>query len=456
MADFFRCRRFAVMAAALGVCLWANTLAAQPSVVPVQGVLTDDTGGRIDTASIAITLRIYQDEVGGTSLHTESQSVAVRDGVFVMPVGRDTPLDMEIFGIDGVWVSVQVAAFPEIEPRFPLSTAPYAAWASRAGTVTWASIENVPPAVASGGDYVSGPGVAINAAREVGLQGSACFPGEMWLWNGSAWGCGSATSAISGTAGVQVAGGVIAVDTTYAQRLIAAHDCPFGIASIGATGTVTCAADNNTNVNVFGRGCAGANQVVRGFDGAGQPICVTEQNTNAINRGCGAGQALRGFQANGTPVCISATATDTNVYGRGCTGANQVLRGFHSNGSPICVVDQNTNTNAFGRSCTGTNQVLRGFNSGGTAVCVTEQDTNTTYTASNGLIMSGTQLRFANRRVQSLNRASPRAFSNGAWARCSGSTEWLYGWRDDNGSGCGFLCITFRDWANCSQAQLSN
>lgn len=447
----------AVAAAFLCATLvYAGSVHAQPAELPVQGLLTDDAGGRIDAASLALTVRLYATEVGGAPLHTESATVPVRDGVFLVSLGRDVPLALGHFGGADVWVSVQVEAAAELPQRFPLATMAHAAWAGRAGTVEWLAVEGVPPAVATGGDYVSGPGVLVAGNREVGLNAAACFPGEMWLWNGSAWNCGSASTSILGGPGIQAVGGLISVDFGYAQRALLAHDCAFGIASIGITGAVTCATNNNTDTNVFSRVC-GAGLVLRGFDATGTPLCVADQNTNAAGRGCTAGAALRGFDAVGTPICVAQAVTDTNVFGRGCTGTNQVLRGFQANGTPICVVDQDTNTNAFNRGCTGANQVLRGFDASGNPLCVTDQDANTTYTASTGLRMVGTTLQFADRRVRAVNRSGRRECGNGSRCSCGGADEWLYGWQDDNG--CSFFLgvpTRFCDWARCSNGDFVN
>lgn len=443
-----RLRQFLQMTVA-ALALGASAQAfAYPMILPVQGTLGASDGGAIDTQALSLTVRLYRTPTGGPAVHTETQTVPIDQGAFFVPLGVAAPLQTELVDGTELWVGVSVASAPELPQRFPLATTPYAAYAGRAATVDWTDIADVPPTVAAAGGYVSGPGVNVPASRQLALDGSACFPGDMWLWNGTTWSCGNPSQGIVATDGIQAVASFVSVDANVVQRVMQANNCPFGIRSIATNGTVSCAADENTDVNVFGRACAVAGTVLRGFDASGNPLCVADANTNAINRSCGANEALRGFQANGTPICVAAPTVDTNAFGRGCTGTNEVLRGFASNGNPVCVIDADTNTNAFGRSCTGANEVLRGFQANGTVICVTEVDTNTTYTGAFGMRVSGNVVTVADRRLRSSGRSGRIECGNGSECICTGTNQILYGWQDDNG--CGFL--SWCDWRRCSQA----
>ena len=77
--------RFRELALVLLAAVLANAAWAQGSTVPpvlnYQGFLVDSLGAPLNSMGISVRFRIYDAEVGGTSLWEETQMVAVTHGV---------------------------------------------------------------------------------------------------------------------------------------------------------------------------------------------------------------------------------------------------------------------------------------------------------------------------------------------------------------------------------------
>jgi|GEM_PF-1699043 len=93
---------------------------------PYQGKLILD--GNPYNGNIDITFSLYSTEVGGTAWYSETQNVAVTDGLFNVMIGAVNPLtyEAEKFGYQQ-WLGIQPAgAANELAPRSLLGVAPYA------------------------------------------------------------------------------------------------------------------------------------------------------------------------------------------------------------------------------------------------------------------------------------------------------------------------------------------
>ena len=107
-------------------------LAAAPPYYPLQGFLTDSQNQPLD-GPISVKFSVYTSDIGGTLLWSETQSVAVNNGVFTVYLGTIAPLKTQVFGEHGVtWLGITVAGDPEME-RVQLGSVPYAAYADRCG-----------------------------------------------------------------------------------------------------------------------------------------------------------------------------------------------------------------------------------------------------------------------------------------------------------------------------------
>ncbi len=115
-----------------------------PQTMSYQGVLRDSEGNVVPDDSYSIEFNIYDIDVGGTSLWTETKSVDVRDGLFNVILGSATPLDID-FDVP-YWLGIAIEAEGELDPRIELASAPYALRAAVADSVK-------PTAVIDDGDW---------------------------------------------------------------------------------------------------------------------------------------------------------------------------------------------------------------------------------------------------------------------------------------------------------------
>ena len=103
------------------------TVLAAPTLLDVQGVLRSAGGGPVTDGDYGLTVRFYDQQVGGNELYSDlSPGVKVQGGFFSMAVGVNKPLDTAPF-LNGVatWVGVSVGSEPELA-RAPLRPVPYA------------------------------------------------------------------------------------------------------------------------------------------------------------------------------------------------------------------------------------------------------------------------------------------------------------------------------------------
>lgn len=424
-------------AAALALSLLVVDAHAQPALVPVQGQLETASGMPLNAEEAQVTFRLYPDAIVGAPLHTEAVVVELNGGVFTHLLGSGDALDLGIFDGGDVWLSIQVEGEAELTPRLPVATTPYAAWAQRTTAVEWSGVTGVPPDVAAGGNFTGTNGVRVDpVSRAVSLDSTGCNAGAGWFWNGTAWTCTGPTESLTQGFGIVISAGVLRINQDEVQRRPSPNDCPFGIRSLGANGAVVCATSSNVDTSAYNRVCSVAGTVLRGFDAAGNPVCVTDANTNVFGQSCaGANEVLRGYTAAGVPICIVANLLDTNVFGQQCP-VGTLLTGFSAVGAALCKTDNDVNTNVFGTSCASP-LVLRGYNGSGNPLCVADIDTNTTYSASGGITLSGTQFRLVNREVQ-MTSCAWKSCSNGSECVCDGN-RLARAWQDAN----------FTDYVQC-------
>lgn len=127
--SLFACSRatraflFRLLAATIA-CLEAGHVLAQraPDTLSFQGFVTDP-GGTPLNATVPMTFKLYKN---GASVWTETQpSVMVTNGVFDVILGSNTTLRPITFD-QPIDLGITVGADPEISPRTPLASAPFA------------------------------------------------------------------------------------------------------------------------------------------------------------------------------------------------------------------------------------------------------------------------------------------------------------------------------------------
>ncbi len=110
--------------AALLVLVSSPSLAAIPETMSYEGVLLDAEGVPVEDGDYDITFRVYDVDVGGSALWTETQSVPVAGGVFDVILGTVAPLSLPFD--EAYWLGVAIGADAELTPRHELAAAPYA------------------------------------------------------------------------------------------------------------------------------------------------------------------------------------------------------------------------------------------------------------------------------------------------------------------------------------------
>lgn len=105
--------------------LGAAAVGAQvPRLISFQGTLRDDDGTLLPDGNYDMTFRIFNVEMGGEYLWEESRTVAVTGSMFSVALGEVVSLDLPFD--TQYWIEMRVGTDPWLEPRLPLTAAPYA------------------------------------------------------------------------------------------------------------------------------------------------------------------------------------------------------------------------------------------------------------------------------------------------------------------------------------------
>ncbi len=126
---FHRTRHVISAAVLLGVLFTlglAPVFATAPELINYQGILKTASGNPVPDAMYSITFGVYPVPAGGTLLWTETQNVSTAGGLFTVILGQINPLPASVFSDPGRFLSIAVSPDPEMSPRTPLVTVPYA------------------------------------------------------------------------------------------------------------------------------------------------------------------------------------------------------------------------------------------------------------------------------------------------------------------------------------------
>jgi|WetSurMetagenome_2_1015567.scaffolds.fasta_scaffold12684_3 hypothetical protein len=97
---------------------------AIPKQIDYQGVLKTAAGGIVPDGNYPMTFKIYNDPTGGSALWTETQTIAVANGIFAAHLGFVTPITGVPF--DRIqYLGITLGAEPELAPRTTLTPSPY-------------------------------------------------------------------------------------------------------------------------------------------------------------------------------------------------------------------------------------------------------------------------------------------------------------------------------------------
>jgi hypothetical protein len=103
-----------------------------PGLLNYQGYLADASDSSAVTATLEMTFRLYDDEMSGTEMWSETHpAVEVAGGMFQVQLGSVTPFPAGLFDGTTLWLQTEVG--PEaLAPRKPITSVAYSQYAGRA------------------------------------------------------------------------------------------------------------------------------------------------------------------------------------------------------------------------------------------------------------------------------------------------------------------------------------
>ena len=95
-------------------------------MINYQGRLTDSGGTPVNGSSVEATFAIYGAAAGGTAFWSESQTIAVENGLYSVQLGKINPLPDDLFNASDRWLGVKVGTDAEMTPRAQITSVAYA------------------------------------------------------------------------------------------------------------------------------------------------------------------------------------------------------------------------------------------------------------------------------------------------------------------------------------------
>jgi len=306
-------RLFALLTSLALLCAATLSHAQVPRTINYQGYLTTPTGAPVTSAGMTMVFNLYSVATSGSALHSETQTVAVSNGIFNVLLGTATPLTLP-FDVQ-YYLGVTAGSDPEMSPRQPLAASPYAIRALAATSA--ATADALAPAATVQGSQISN--ASITSSK---LASNGCSSTQVLQYNGTAWVCanlpaGGAGTVTSVTAGVGLTGGVItgsgtlAVDTVVVQRRVN-NSCPVGssIRVINVDGTVTCQTDTGGGSGTVTSIVAGEGLTGGTITGSGTIAVNPSAVQSRVSASCPDGSSIRAIGSDGSVTCQQAGSTN--------------------------------------------------------------------------------------------------------------------------------------------------
>ncbi len=119
--------KFAIVFFALLVMVAAfePSVGSMPRMISYQGVLKD-AEGNVLTGTHALTLRIYDAEIGGSEVWSDAMELEISNGLFTAILGSSPAAPLNLAFDVPYWLGLSVDGEDELEPRLTLAAAPYA------------------------------------------------------------------------------------------------------------------------------------------------------------------------------------------------------------------------------------------------------------------------------------------------------------------------------------------
>jgi hypothetical protein len=130
---------FLLAAIALSIILGLTPSVAQiPRLLSYQAILTDTLGVPKPDGLWSVTFRLYDVQSGGSALWTEGKTIQTKSGLFSTVLGDQVVIPPSLKFDKPYWLSVQIAAQPELSPRLPLTAVGYTLNSAAADTAKFA------------------------------------------------------------------------------------------------------------------------------------------------------------------------------------------------------------------------------------------------------------------------------------------------------------------------------
>ena len=121
------------------LCVRAS--AGVPQQINYQGKLAGPNGGLIVCDTVQMQFNIYDLEIGGTSLWSETHhGVAVKNGLFSVVLGSQTSIPYSVFNGETRYLGIRVEQDAEVTPRMPIMSAGYAFRSQLSDTAEYARV----------------------------------------------------------------------------------------------------------------------------------------------------------------------------------------------------------------------------------------------------------------------------------------------------------------------------
>ena len=158
-----------------------------PRLINYQGYLTDGTGDPI-SGSRKIQFIIYNEEVGGSNIWTETQKITINEGVFSVLLGTENPIPQDVFDGSDKYLALKIDPDLEMTPRKRLVSVGYAYYAAEAdkldGNNASAFIKTVDGVAPASGDVdlVAGANISIThpGSNQIEISASGTGGGGVW------------------------------------------------------------------------------------------------------------------------------------------------------------------------------------------------------------------------------------------------------------------------------------
>jgi hypothetical protein len=235
--QWFRMNVVVAVAIVAALCGSGVASAAAPATINYQGFLTDQKSGVPVNANVQVVFAIYDSTSLGAALYTETQTLAVSNGVINAQIGSVTPFPATLAFDKPYWLEVTVGS-DTLTPRQALTSSAYSQTAS--GVTSFGS-----------GNTKAGDGALLS--NTLGILNSAA-------------GQGALLSNTTGTANTATGHGALVNNTTGGSNT-ASGQAALQLNTTGSANTGTGQSalySNSTGSHNIGIGFAGGSSIVNG------------------------------------------------------------------------------------------------------------------------------------------------------------------------------------------------